>query len=95
MLCPEPLVPKVHRISGFRLVLATPPLEQPPDCVPVYGGVGRLDGAEDGVLHPSAHQSIKPSDHNLLVQEFVPAVCQLANPVADAWTLARLGRVPI
>ena len=30
MLCPEPLVPEVHRNSGFRLVLATSPLEQPP-----------------------------------------------------------------
>ena len=84
VLSPELLVPVLHVITGSHLVLATPPLEQPLDSVPVDRGVGRLDLAQDEVLRPSKHQSIEPFDHDLVFEEPVAGLRQLANLAADA-----------
>ena len=84
MLSPELLVPVSHMITGSHLVLATSPLEEPLDGVPVDRGVGRLDLAQDEVVRPSEHESVEPSDHNLLVQKPVAGLRQRANLAADA-----------
>ena len=78
------VVPEAHWYSGSRLVLATPPLEQPPDSVPVDRGTCRLDLAQDEVVPPSEHQSIQACHHDVFFQRPVSAPCQLADLAADA-----------
>lgn len=88
-------VPVAHRYSGPLVLLATSPLEQPPDSVPVDHSVRRLDSAQDEVVCPSENKSIEARHHDLFFQRQVPALFQLDDLAEVRWTLAELGRVLI